>query len=381
MGRSLRQWHCHVPAGVALLMLICASAQLTAAEPSKPVVPLTAFSLSTAGVLSAPAPDTIPAPSSEWLATTLAGPVPAHLEGGAVLADGDLLVGWPISLQAGVLTLATGAFGTLQIPAQQLSSVIISVVPTAAPVEVPAGFSGAVLANGERVAGQPSFLNQAEAGIDNGKRVVQVPRARLSALVLRAPGSPSKTVIRLRLATGDRVSGTITASNGGWSLRHALGEWTIPTHAIRAWWSEGPERLPLGALLPTATYSGAFDPPLVPLTIDRQTTGDWLYANGVRCDRGLALRAGTTVSIPVPPGPAWKSLVAVLAVDHGGGAVFTVNADGRAVYTSPALTMRSPATAIAVPVVGAKVLTLTVVNVQDNDPPATAVWAWATLVR
>ena len=133
MRRPLRHRHGagHVrPVRLLLLLLAGGCTQLAAVEPPTAATPLTAFALNTSGVLSAPAPEVVPGPAGEWLATSLAGTVPAQCEGGAALADGDLLIGWPISLQAGVLTLASGSFGTLQIPAAQVSSVIISAVCT-----------------------------------------------------------------------------------------------------------------------------------------------------------------------------------------------------------------------------------------------------------
>ena len=358
-----------------------AAAEQTGAGGSSFGVPRSAASLSTSGVLSTPLPTGVPSATGECLVSILAGAVPSQVDGGAVLADGDLLVGLPISLQAGVLTIATGAFGTLQIADPQLAGVVISAVPTAAPLDIPAAFSGAVLTNGERISGQPSFLNQLEAGIDTGKRVVQIPRARLAALVLRAPVAPAKPVVRLRLATGDLVSGVVSASTGGWSLRHALGEWTIPLSAVRGWSSAGPDRMSASAMRPSATYTDQLDPPLIPLLSDRELDGGWLHVGALRCDCGLALRAGTTASITLPPGSAWKSLVALVGVDHGGPAVVTVKADDRVVYTSPELSMQTAPTAIAVPAGGAKVLTLSVVNSHADDQPAAMVCGWPTLIR
>ena len=340
-------------------------------------IPAAAFVLTAGGTLAPPGND-LPTASGERLAASLAGPVPSRLEGGALLADGDLLTGYAASLQAGTAVVVSGVGGRLEIPGEKLAALITSPVATANPLDVPAGFSGALLANGERVAGTPAFLNEAQAGVDTGKRVVQIPRNRVAALVLRPPEAPAKACVRVRLATGDRLSGMLTARDGAWVVRLALGYWTLPVAQVRGWWAEGPDRIALTALPVSASYTGDLKPPLVPLGVDRTADGDWLRLGAVRCDRGLAARAGTTATIALTGG--WRSLVAVLAVGRGGPAVFRVSADGKQVFDSGPVAAGVPR-AVLVPVAGAKSLALSVVNVQDDAIPAQAVWGWTTLVK
>lgn len=383
----LRRWRASRPlrtsAILTLALALASSLSVHAAEaPPKTaaavaLAPATACMLTSAGTLVPPGGD-LPTVSGDRLAASLAGPVPSRLEGGALLADGDLLSGYAASFQAGTAVVVSGVGGRLEIPGDKLAALITSPVATANPLDVPAGFSGALLANGERVAGTPAFLNEAQAGVDTGKRVVQIPRNRVAALVLRPPEAPAKATVRVRLATGDRVSGVLTLRDNAWVLRHALGEWTLPVAQVRGWWAEGPDRAALTALPITATYAGDLEPPLVPLGIDRAADGGWLHLGAARCDRGLAARAGTTATIALAG--AWKSLAMVLAVDHGGPAVFRVSADGKQVFDSGAIAAGAPR-AVLVPVAGAKSLALTVVNVQDDAIPAHAVWGWTTLVK
>lgn len=381
----LRRWRASRPLRATATLLLAAGflAAASAAEAAKPATappapaPVAASVLTSAGTL-VPATGDLPTVSGERLAAWLAGDAPSRIEGGAVLDDGDLLTGYAASFQAGNAVLVSGIGGRLEIPGDRLAALITSPVATANPLDVPAGFSGAVLANGERIAGTPAFLNEAQAGIDNGKRVVQIPRGRVAALVLRPAAAPAKACVRVRLATGDRVSGVLTQREGAWAIRNGLGEWTLPSTQVRGWWSEGPDRAALTALPVTASYAGDLEPPLIPLGIDRTADGDWLRIGAARCDRGLAARAGTTATVALAGG--WKSLVAVLAVDHGGPAVFRVSADGKQVFDSGAIAAGAPR-AVLVPVAGAKSLALTVVNVQDDAIPAHAVWGWTTLVK
>jgi hypothetical protein len=320
-----------------------------------------------------------PAATGDPLAAGLLGEVPSRIDGGALLADGDLLVGQVLSFQAGKTVLASGAFGQVDLPLDKLAALLINPGPTVPALGTPAGFTGAVLGNGERIAGQPSFLNATQAGIDTGKRVVQIPRERVAALVFRAPSAPTSPALHLRLLTGDRVSGTLKAAGSEVELTHACGTWRVPTAALRGWWSEGPTRAVLTALPLTMSYSGDLEPPLIPVGVDRHSDGGWLMLGTLRCDHGLSLRAGSSVQASV--GGSFRTLLAVLGVVRGGPATCKVVADGKSVFDSGALQAGAAPRVVAIPLNGAKEVTLSVTNVQANDPPARTVWGWTTLMK
>lgn len=346
---------------------------------SSPGAPEASGALSTAGTFL-PRSNDVPTASGERLAQAFSVEIPGQISGGALLIDGDILVGNAISLQAGIASIATGAFGLLQVPADQLSAVLVTSVAASLPVRAPAMFTGAILVSGERVAGQPTFLNPTQAGVDNGKRVVQIPRERVAALVIRPISATSKPVVRLRLATGDRVSGIVTAAaDGAWSLKHSLGTWTIPRHQVGSWWTESTERTALSMLMSTATYRDDLDPPLVPMRIDQDTEGTWLRLGGIRVDRGMMLRAGTTASFTLDG--SWKSLVGVVGIAHGGPAVVHITGDQKAIWDSDPLSAGAAARPFTVPLLGVKSLSISITSQPDATMPAYAVVGWPFLLK
>ena len=341
------------------------------------------LSLSSTGALLTSSND-LPTASGERLAQAFAVEVPSQISGGALLVDGDILVGNAISLQAGVASIASGAFGLIQVPAADLAAVLVAPTSAASPARSPKAFTGAILVSGERVAGQPTFLNPTHAGVDNGKRVVQIPRERVAALVMQPVRPMTKPVVRLGLATGDRISGSVTAAaDGAWSLQHALGTWTIPRYQIGSWWTEGAERTALSALQPLATYRDDLDPPLVPMRLDQDSEGTWLRLGTTRFDRGMMLRAGTTAAFTIEG--SWKSLVAVMGVAHGGPAVVRVMQGQKTLWDSGPLTAGAAARPCVVSLQGVTSLSISVVapdtNLPDKTGPGYVVIGWPYLLK
>ena len=349
----------------------------TTSAPSATTLSGDAVGIDATGTLFPATLTLVPQASAGPIGLSLPGSVPTHINGGVQLRDGDLLTGRVVSFQTGVATLVSGVAGRLQIPVEQLALLITSRVLTAHPVDVPADFSGALLANGERVSGVVSFINEAQVGIDNGKRVIQIPRERVAAAILRAPTTAQKPVICLRLALGDRLSGTVTVGTGAWKLRHALGAWSIPAGQIRGWWAAGPSRMAVSDLPLTAVYTDDLQPPLMPVQVDR-AGDDWLRLGELRCDQGLAMRAGSSVSCAIPDG--MTSLVTLAGATAGGSAIFSVSLDGKAVTTSGPIA-RGGRLPLRIPVSGAKRLTLSLVNASPTEVPARGIWAWPTLCR
>lgn len=373
------------------LISVCSSLLLTIAMWSAEVpAPVTAKAPGTAAMVEVsglsmagtllPAGKDLPTATGERLSQAFSVEIPGRIAGGALLMDGDILVGKAISLQAGAASIATGAFGLINVPADRLAAVLVTTASAAWPVQAPAAFTGAILVSGERVAGQPTFLNPTQAGVDNGKRVVQIPRERVAALVLQPVSLIAKPVVRLRLATGDRVSGLVTAgADGAWNLKHPLGTWTIPRHQVASWWTESAERTSLSALVPTATYRDDLDPPLVPMRIDQDTEGTWLRLGSMRVDRGLMLRTGTTATYTLDG--SWKSLVAVVGIATGGPAIVRVMNDQQTLWESGPLHAGAAARPCLVSMQGVKSLSIGVFTQQDSTVPAYAVVGWPFLLK
>ena len=349
----------------------------TPATPSAKILSGNALGIDMTGALFPASLALAPQATAEQVGLSLPGTVPAHISGGVQLLDSDLLTGRVMSFQTGIATLVSGVAGRIEIPAERIALLITSKVLTARPVDVPADFTGAVLANGERVTGTVSFINDAQVGIDNGKRVIQIPRERVAAAILRAPTYPVKPVVCLRLALGDRLSGVVTVINGAWKLRHALGEWSIPAAQIRGWWCAGPARIAVSGLTLTAAYTDDLQPPIMPVQVDRDAD-DWLHLGELRCDQGLAMRAGSSISCTIPDG--MTSLVTLAGVTDGGSAIFSISLDGKPTFTSAPLA-RGGRLPLRVPLSGSKRLTLSLVNAKPNDVPTRGIWAWPTLCR
>lgn len=148
------------------------------------------------------------------------------ISGGVVTRQGEILRGLPSELDKGILRCSSDLAGPRQLPLDSLAAIILGPLELAALPTLLGGEAGAVLSNGERVAGTLSFLNAEAVGLDTGRRVAQVPRARIAAVVLRPLQPAAAACTWLQLASGDRVL--------------AGGAIAVAPEAVVAAWRDGP---------------------------------------------------------------------------------------------------------------------------------------------
>ena len=157
---------------------------------------------------------------------TLATTPAIAISDGVVTRQGEILRGLPSELDKGILRCSSDLAGSRQLPVDSLSMIILGPLDFAALPMLLAGQPGAVLSNGERVAGTLSFLNAEAVGLDTGRRVAQVPRGRIAAVVLRPLQPVAAGCTWLQLASGDRVL--------------AGGAIAVMPEAVVAAWRDGP---------------------------------------------------------------------------------------------------------------------------------------------
>jgi hypothetical protein len=315
------------------------------------------------------------APLEHVVAFEAPGAVDGWMDQGVVLVDGQVIRGVPRALQQGTIDFASDLLGPMSLPSAQVAAVVLSPVRTVDAGAPPTGFTGLILANGDRVSGAASFINERTVGVDTGRKVAQVPRARARLLVLHPLAIPENARQVVRLANGDRIVGTCGKLAGdGFAITNALGAWTLPTRDLRSLASEGGALVPLERL-PFRAEGWAF-----PIAVDGMC-GEWLAAGGRRYERGIASHAPETLSITLDG--TYASFVGEAALAAGPGtAVMKVVVDGKVAFDSGALTAADAPRPLRVPLGGARELRLVVeagpdgVTVGDRG-----VWGWPTLVR
>ncbi len=331
-------------------------------------------------------------PVEQIVALRFAGRAPAGtLDQGLVLQDGEVLGGVVRSVQADQLVFAADQLGAVTLPLARAQLLVLAAQPLTALGTLPGAgaeagtFQGALLGNGDQVAGTLAFVNDQAVGINTGRRIVEIARARAAQVRLAraAPPAAAGALQRLRLVGGDLIAGKITVLDGErcelattWG-----GTVKIPASLIAALWSEGGPLTALSSLAPqAAVQTGEFDETF-PYRVDRAVDGGPLRIGAARAERGLGCHARSVLTWQLDGGRS--ALVAELGVDDAvgarGAAVFRIVVDGKPVRELQARGGQA-AQVVAVPLAGAKSLQLIV------DFPAGAAagshgdWCWPVLV-
>lgn len=216
--------------------------------------------------------------------TSVAGVV----DQGVVLPDGDVVAGVVLSVQTNVVELASDRFGTRSLPLNSVAGLILAPQPLSTLARLGDEPAGGRFLNGDHLAGSVAFLNPAAAGLNNGKRIVELPRERLALVRTGTVLTAGTTgVQRVRLITGERLSGTLTRLDGTTlKLKHpVLGELAIPLALVASLWSDGGALTSLTTLPATVTQAGFLGPAALP------------RANGAGNDGPLAVSGGTAEHI------------------------------------------------------------------------------------
>ncbi len=316
---------------------------------------------------------------TQLLAASIPGDAAERLEQGFALQQGDVLCAQVKSVQNGQVAYVSALFGARTCPLTAVR--VLALQPcalVALGLSATPAFSGALLKNGDRVVGQVTFINDASVGINNGKRVVQVPRARVLMVQQAVVAGTSSTTpgLQLRLANGDRLTGSPAAGAAGMVALStaALGTLTVPTGLVRAAWREDATLLPVSTLTPVATaFTPRFDETTA-LGVDRALDGGWLELAGQRYERGLALRAGMRVDYDLPAGS--ETFLAEVGAASG-TITLRVLADGKQLYDSGERAAGAPPATISVALAGARRLTLQTLSAGNG----VGVFGWAFIAK
>jgi hypothetical protein len=312
------------------------------------------------------------------VALDLPGDRPGWIDQGVLLADGQLLRGVPRSLQQDKLDFASDLLGDRSLAADSIAAIAFGPVPAADPLAGTDGSPGVILANGDRVDGKIAFINDKEVGVDTGRRIAQVPRARIRLICLRAIAPAAG--LWLRTGGSDRLRAAAGAD--GFTVQLGGGDPVkLPLAAVRVAWSEGAQLTPLERLAPASVQRlPEFDEDIA-VTVDRFRDGAPLAIGAQRFERGLASRAGCE-AVWTQLGGA-SSLVGEVGVADGpGAAICRVVVDGKVAFDSGALAGGATPRPFSVPISGAKELRLVAVPANGGDTAgARVVWGWPTLVK
>lgn len=250
------------------------------------------------------------------------------ISGGVVTRQGEILRGLPSELNKGVLRCSSDLVGSRQLPVESLAAIILGPLDLASLPALLAGEAGAVLSNGERVAGTLSFLNAEAVGLDTGRRVAQVPRGRIAAVVLRPLEPAAAGCTWLQLASGDRVL--------------AGGAIAVTPEAVVAAWRDGPGCQLLAQLTPRRASVTDRQAAVLPV---RPGMGFPALVGGLATPNGVSLLARGEI--------AWGTaghhqLIAWAACPAGAEAtVASVTLDGKVAWEQ---TLQPGASAVAVTV-------------------------------
>jgi len=296
-----------------------------------------------------------------------AAATPSWIDQGLVLVNGDHVRGTILGLQKGTFSFVSDLLGAIEIPLVDLSTVIL--IPRRAGEALPPGFIGALFVNGDRLPGKLAYIDERNIGIDNGRKVLAIPRERVAMVVLRSIAVSATASQVLRLANGDRISGQLKAwGPAGLELTTARGVVQCATSELSGLWNEGPGSVPFTSNSLSGLMPG--------VAVDALPNGMPLVVGSRRYGHGVGIRG--VASLSVTNDGSFNSLIGEAVVLEG-RAMVQVQADGKTVWDSGSLTAGEPAKSFTAAVNGAKqihILTLAV----DESLPLTVV-GWPTLVK
>lgn len=304
------------------------------------------------------------------VAAGLPGQVAAGLDHGLVTTAGDILRGVPATLDQGTLLAESVVFGRLKLAVGAVSVIVLAPVALADLPDLAAGPAGAVLANGDRVAGTLAFLNVETVGIDTGKRIAQVPRGRVAAVVLGpiqiAPAAERAWVL---LGSGDRIGADgVTAVPGGISVTQALGTAELPLTAIAAVWRTGGRITAMTSITPVRVSAADRIGAVLPAVPGR---GFPAVIGGIGAADGLILPARGEAVWAVGGAASFACWIA--AAPGRAGCSVRILADGKPVYERTCAA-GGPPVAVRLPLAGVRELVLRSEPRPDGE---TASWSAA----
>jgi len=305
------------------------------------------------------------------------------VDSGVVLANGDVIAGGGLVFQNGQVSVASDRFGIRTLPATAVVALILAPQRTVNLLRVTDTSAGALFANGDTLTGTLAFLNAASAGIDTSRRIMDMPRARISLLRLATTAAAPIAQHQVRLVSGELISGVITGLNNDFlRLQHALmGDVQIPLPLVANWWYSGDSVTPISRLTLTTKQSGFLDAGIAP-SADKTWRNEPLMIDGHVAEFGLATRARCSASFDLTT-PA-TTFIATVALDAAyglrGDAVVRVLGDDKPLFEIALADHKSHT--IVVPLNGARHITLvTDAGADGTTIDDEVIWAWPVVVR
>lgn len=323
-------------------------------------------------------------PLDRLVAARFSAGVAGNVDQGVVLADGDVVAGVVVGLQSEKIELASDRFGVRTLPVTGVAALILAPQPLTALARITDEPAGGRLLNGDRLAGAVAFLNPAAAGINNGKRIIELPRERL-ALVRTGTAvvGTNGALQRVRLITGERLSGTLAKLDASTLvLKHAaLGDLAIPVALIASLWSEGGALVPLTSLPAKVAQAGFLGPAALPRADGILNDGPTVVAGGM-AEQVLRTQAECALTFTLDGGSS--VLVGEVALDARavgrGNAVVQVLGDNQKLAEID-LSDGVPHP-LNVPLTGVRSLVLRTTPGSDQTTSGDLVtWSWPVLVR
>jgi len=299
-----------------------------------------------------------------------------RMDSGLVTVVGEVLRGVPASLDKEAISFSCDLYGQLSVPLGQVAAVVLAPISLDQLANMLTGPSGAVLINGERVAGKLMFINAEAVGIDTGRRTAQVPRARVATVVVTTAAPPGADAhVWFHTVSGDRLlARSVTVSVEGLAITGPLGTATVTLVGLSGVTSSSSrvqaleragslrasatDRLGVALALPEVGFPGSY--------------------GGLSAQRGVVLPARGEI--------AWRTAGAANLVGWAVAPAFGVDAVARVVCdgkVSWEQTLRpgAPATPFALPVQGVTEIVFRCDGVNGALARCTVVWCHPTLVK
>lgn len=238
----------------------------------------------------APRDGALPAAANQWYAASRSGEAPpTACDGAVLLRNGALLVGIPVSISKDQVVMRSDRFGLVHLPVATVSALAFGATVRA----IGAGEPGAVFANGDAMPGKIAFLDELNLGLDTGRRILTIPRSRVS-IVRLAPLEAAPSGWRVLADNGDRLLGTLTVRGRAQMLDAGVGSMDLAKGGWSAAWWEGEDCRPATTL----PFLGATPS----VAIDAFHDGRPLSWRNRVYGRGLAIRGGARLEWARPPG-------------------------------------------------------------------------------
>lgn len=271
----------HRRAGIVVLLLAGLGSLL---------VPLAAQDLRVVPRDGAPRDGALPAKENQWYAASRSGEAPpTACDGAVLLRNGALLVGIPVAISKDQVVMRSDRFGRVNLPLATVSALAFGASVRA----IGAGEVGAVFANGDAMPGKIAFLDELNLGLDTGRRILTIPRSRVSIIRL-APLETAPAGWRVLADNGDRLIGTLTARGRAQILDAGTGSMDLAQGGWSAAWWEGDDCRPASS----TPFLGATPS----VAIDAFHDGRALAWRHRVYGRGFAIRGDARLEWARPPG-------------------------------------------------------------------------------